>query len=115
MAGGLAYTRTVPGQEMLRRMKPDQTTPDSYVQARLRLLDLAEDASLYLRRSADPSVRVAAALLLAASLAACAPGSWPYAPASAPVAAPAVPPLAQEIREGLPTAPGIYPVSPSSL
>jgi hypothetical protein len=93
-------------------MKSDPITrSDSYAQTRLRLLDLAEDASLYLRRSAEPSVRVAAALLLAASLAACSPGSGRGSAADVP----AVPPLTQEVREGLPTAPGLYPVSPSSI
>ena len=87
---------------------------DPHTRARLRLLDLAEDASLYLRRSAEPSVRVAAALLLAASLAACSsPGSSFSSGTSA--GAPAVPPLAQEVKEGLPVAPGTYPISPGSL
>ncbi len=92
----------------------NQGTPDEQAQARLRLLDLAEDASLYLRRSAEPSVRVAAALLLAASLAAC---SAPGASSTASVAdlPPAVAPLAQEVREGLPTTPGTYPVAPGGL
>ena len=90
-------------------MTQDLTNADPHAQVRLRLLDLAEDASLYLRRSTEPSVRVAAALLLAASLAACAPSST-----SSPVA-PAVPALSQEVREGLPPSPGTYPVSPGSL
>jgi hypothetical protein len=94
-------------------MKPDPTNVDSHAQTRLRLLDLAEDASLYLRRSAEPSVRVAAALLLAASLAACSSSSSSSSAASTD--APAVPPLTQEIKEGLPTTPGTYPVSSSSL
>jgi hypothetical protein len=93
-------------------VKPEPTTPDPHAQARMRLLDLAEDASLYLRRSAEPSVRVAAALLLATSLAAC---SSPGSSSSAASVAPAVAPLAQEAKEGLPTAPGTYPVSASSL
>ena len=38
---------------------------------RQRLLDLALDARSYLRQNARPAVRVSAALLLAASLAAC--------------------------------------------
>jgi hypothetical protein len=98
-------------REYTARVKPEPTTPDPHAQARLQLLDLAEDASLYLRRSAEPSVRVAAALLLATSLAAC---SSPGSSSSASVA-PAVAPLAQEVKEGLPTAPGTYPVSASSL
>ena len=93
-------------------MKLDPTN-DSYAQARLRLLDLAEDASFYLRRSAEPSVRVAAALLLAASLAAC--SSRPPSSPGADIDVPAIPPLNQEVREGLPAAPGVYPVSPSSV
>ena len=92
----------------------DQHRLDPHAQTRLRLLDLAEDASLYLRRSAEPSVRVAAALLLAASLAACSSSSS-SSTADASVSAPAVPPLAQEVKEGLPTSPGTYPVSPNSL
>ncbi|MFN8635105.1 MAG: hypothetical protein U0893_14715 [Chloroflexota bacterium] len=93
-------------------MRQRSSDSQTYAETRLRLLDLAEDASLYLRRSADPSVRVAAALLLAASLAACSPAGGSSSSSSAP---PAVLPLAQEVREGLPTAPGVYPVSPSSL
>lgn len=86
--------------------EPSRPPADPHAQTHLRLLDLAEDASLYLRRHADPGVRVAAALLLAASLAACSPGS------SAP---PAVPPLTQEVRAGLPTSPGTYPVQATSI
>lgn len=71
-----------------------------------RLLDLAEEASFYLRRHREPSVRVAAALLLVSSLAACSP--------SAP-AEPEIAPLAREVRDGLPIAPGRYPVDPTSL
>ncbi|MGE3271360.1 MAG: hypothetical protein AB7P40_21605 [Chloroflexota bacterium] len=85
---------------------------DPHAETRLRLLDLAEDASLYLRRHAEPSVRVAAALLLASSLAAC--SSSPEAPA-ANDGPPAVAPLAQEIKTGLPTSPGTYAVSPNSV
>ena len=87
----------------------DPHLADPHAQARLQLLDLAEDASLYLRRHAEPSVRVAAALLLASSLAAC--SSSP----SASTAPPAVAPLAQEVKNGLPTAPGTYPISPNSI
>jgi hypothetical protein len=94
-------------------MKPVPANVDPHAQTRLRLLDLAEDASLYLRRSAEPSVRVAAALLLAASLAAC--SSSPSSSSSSSTSAPAVPPLTQEIKEGLPSAPGTYPVSTNSL
>ncbi len=74
------------------------------------LLDLAFDVSSYLRHNARRAVRVSAALLIAASLAACGPsgsaqsGSYP-----------AVQPLAQEIRRGLPTQPGRYLVVPNTL
>jgi len=102
------------GQEKAHQMKPASTNHDQHAQARLRLLDLAEDASLYLRRSAEPTVRVAAALLLAASLAACsAPSS--SSSSAATEEAPAVEPLAQEVREGLPTTPGTYAVAPNGL
>jgi hypothetical protein len=95
-------------------MKRPPPTADSHAQIRLRLLDLAEDASLYLRRSAEPSVRVAAALLLAASLAACS-SSGSTSTSSSSDDAPAVPPLTQEVKEGLPNSPGTYPVSANSL
>ncbi|MGH2458464.1 MAG: hypothetical protein ACRDIY_06305 [Chloroflexota bacterium] len=65
------------------------------------MLDLAYDASSYLRRSARPGVRVAAALLLAGSLAACSPSAGPGGSSI-------VSPLSQEVRRGLPTAPGRY-------
>jgi hypothetical protein len=94
-------------------MKPNPSGDERYAQARLRLLDLAEDASLYLRRSAEPSVRHAAALLLAASLAAC--SSQSSSGGGPDIDVPAIPPLNQEIREGLPAAPGTYPVSPGSI
>jgi hypothetical protein len=94
-------------------MRPNRSGDERYAQTRLRLLDLAEDASLYLRRSTEPSVRVAAALLLAASLAACSSGS--SSGGGPDIDVPAIPPLSQEIREGLPVAPGTYPVSPGSI
>lgn len=84
---------------------------DSQAQARLQLLDLAEDASRYLRRHADPTVRVAAALLLASSLAACSSSSG----TTASTAASAVTALDQEVKTGLPTSPGTYPISPNSV
>jgi hypothetical protein len=90
----------------------DAGAADPQAHARLQLLDLAEDASRYLRRHADPTVRVAAALLLASSLAAC--SSSRSGPAAS-TEAPAVAPLAQEVKTGLPTNPGTYPVSSSSL
>src|SRR5438477_9253982 len=74
------------------------------------LLDLAYDVSSYLRHHAKATVRVSAALLLAASLAACGPS------APTPVLSnTAVRPLNQEVQLGLPTQPGRYPVVPSSL
>ena len=79
---------------IVRSRKADSQAADPHAPARLQLLDLAEDASLYLRRHAEPSVRVAAALLLASSLAAC--SSSPSA-STASTLAPAVAPLAQEV------------------
>jgi hypothetical protein len=80
---------------------------------RERLLDLAYDASSYLRRSAKPAIRISAALLIAGSLAAC---SGEVEQSSATDVPPAtVQPLAQEVRAGLPTAPGRYSVVPASI
>jgi hypothetical protein len=71
------------------------------------LLDLAYDVSSYLRQHARRAVRVSAALLIAASLAACGPsGSNQLG---------AVQPLAREIRQGLPTQPGRYTIAPNTL
>lgn len=92
-------------------MKPEDRSGAQVARAHQRLLDLAEDASLYLRRHGEPSVRVAAALLIAASLAACAPS----APSVSEEAAPAVPPLTEEVRQGLPTAAGTYPLASNSV
>ena len=75
------------------------------------LLDLAYDASSYLRQSKQPAVRVSAAILVAASLAAC--GQSPSSAASPPSAV--VQPLSQEVRIGLPTTPGTYPLIPGTL
>ncbi|MEA2642165.1 MAG: hypothetical protein QOF51_3559 [Chloroflexota bacterium] len=97
--------------------KPQLTAPESAVpptdsdlnaEIRQRLLDLALDARSYLRRNTQPAVRISAALLLAASLAAC--NAEPAAPTPPPVA-----PLTQEVRSGLPTAPGRYNVAADSL
>jgi hypothetical protein len=71
------------------------------------LLDLAYDVSSYLRQNARRAVRVSAALLIAASLAACGP--------SGPNQLGAVQPLTREIRQGLPTQPGRYPIVPNTL
>lgn len=76
-----------------------------------QLLDLAQDVSRYLRHHASPAVRLATALLLAASLAAC------NASASDPtmVQSGAVAPLTQEVVSGLPRGPGTYPVMRGSV
>jgi hypothetical protein len=84
---------------------------DGVRRAREELWELAQGVSRYLRRHASPAVRLAAALLLAASLAACnASASDPSA-----VEAPAVAPLQQEVSTGLPRGPGTYPVVPGSV
>src|SRR5258708_4347260 len=74
------------------------------------LLDLAYDVSSYLRQSAQRAVRVSAALLIAASLAACGPSASAQNGQYA-----SVQPLAQEIRRGLPTQPGRYQIVPNTL
>lgn len=78
-----------------------------------QLLDLAHHVASRLRHHAQPMVRVSAALLLAASIAAC--GGSPAT--DAPVQPPAtqVAPLAQEVRTGLPTQPGRYAVVAGSI
>ena len=84
---------------------------DDVRRAREELWELAQGVSRYLRRHASPAVRLAVALLLAASLAACnASASDPSA-----VEAPAVAPLQQEVSTGLPRGPGTYPVVPGSV
>lgn len=75
-----------------------------------RLLDLAQDASSYLRHHRDGAVRTAAALLLAASLAAC-KGS----PVGTADQQDTIEPLSAEVRSGLPTGPGRYALDPASL
>jgi len=72
-----------------------------------RLLDLAYDVSSYLRHRAQPTIRLSAALLLAASLAACESSPTPTTSS--------VQPLTREVRTGLPSQPGEYPVSPQSI
>jgi hypothetical protein len=76
------------------------------------LLDLAYDVSARLRHHRDRVVRVSAALLLAASLAACsgAPAQSPPQPVVTQTA-----PLAREVRTGLPTSPGRYTMVKDSL
>jgi hypothetical protein len=71
-----------------------------------RLLDLAHDVSSYLRHHRDGAVRTSAALLLAASLAACGPS----APTPNTIA-----PLTQEVTSGLPSEAGRYPIQGESL
>lgn len=93
-------------------MPANPPTDDRRREAMLReaLLDLAYDVSSYLRHHTRATVRVSAALLLAASLAACGPS------AAIPNATNGtVQPLAQEVRLGLPTQPGRYPIVPGSL
>ncbi len=75
------------------------------------LLDLAYDASSYLRQSKQPAARVSAALLVAASLAACGPSPSSAVPPPTNV----VQPLAQEVRAGLPVRPGRYPITAGTL
>jgi hypothetical protein len=87
----------------------DAETPAESTARRERLLDLAYDVASYLRHHAEPAVRVSAALLLAASLAACQGSpSGTNSPAG-------VTPLAQEVRSGLPQHPGTYRVVGDSL
>lgn len=78
-----------------------------------RLLDLAYDASSYLRRNADRLVRISAALLLAASVAAC--NGEPTVSEDDEASIATAEPLAQEVRTGLPTAPGRYPIHRDSV
>ena len=92
-------------------LRPEPTSlPASRRDVREALLDLAYDVSSYLRHHARATVRVSAALLLAASLAACGPSA-----ASPVIPNAAVQPLSQEVRLGLPSQPGRYPVVPGSL
>lgn len=86
---------------------PQQGDP----QVQRRLWDLAQDASRYLRRHASPAVRVATALLLAASLAACNAS----ASDTTVVQSETVAPLAEEVASGLPRGPGSYAVEPGSV
>jgi hypothetical protein len=82
-------------------------------EARQRLLDLAYDVSSRLRHHAQPAVRISAALLVAAALAAC-DGDAPDSDAL-PDAIPVVQPLEQEVARGLPSQPGRYPLVDNSL
>lgn len=76
------------------------------------LLDLAYTVSSRLRHHGDRLARVSAALLLAASLAAC--SGAPSQPAAPPPPARTAP-LTQEVRTGLPTESGRYPLVKDSL
>lgn len=89
--------------------------PDA--ERRERLLDLAYDISSRLRHHADPAVRVSAALLLAASLASCGGDSAddPTSGDGTSLAEPVAEPLTEEVRSGLPMAPGRYPLVENSL
>jgi hypothetical protein len=83
------------------------------VLARERLLDLAYDVSSRLRHHVQPAVRVSAALLIAASLAAC---QGDATDGIDPVdQVPSVQPLQQEVAQGLPTQAGRYPIVERSL
>ncbi|MSQ27787.1 MAG: hypothetical protein EXR51_06585 [Dehalococcoidia bacterium] len=80
-------------------------------EARSRLLELAQDVRSHLRLSVEPGMRVAAALLLAGSMAACVEMDPPDAITTSPgEQAQDVRPLTQEIKFGLPTKPGSYPL-----
>lgn len=77
-----------------------------------QLLDLAYDVCSRLRHHALPIARLSAALLLAASVAAC--SGVPEESTPVPPVAQTVP-LTQEVRTGLPTQPGRYPLAPGSV
>ena len=81
--------------------------PDRLKDLREALLDLAYDAHSYLRHHARSAVRLSAALLIAASLAACGPSRGDtFSP---------VQPLSGEVRTGLPSQPGRYPIVNGTL
>lgn len=83
-----------------------------------RLLDLAYDASSYLRRSPSPGIRASAALLLAASLAACSGGGGDGLVAGGGKSGSqttTVQALTREVRTGLPGKPGRYLVPADSI
>ncbi len=90
---------------------PAISSPET--EARQRLLDLAYDVSLRLRHHAQPAVRISAALLVAASLAACDGDSLDDGQRLD--AAPVVQPLQREVASGLPSQPGRYPLVENSL
>jgi hypothetical protein len=86
-----------------------------------QLLDLAYNASSYLRHSPSRAVRVSAALLLAASLAACSGNSDQDLLSATGGKSGAVEqvskaqPLAREVRAGLPDKPGNYLIQAGSV
>jgi hypothetical protein len=82
-------------------------------EARERLLDLAYDVSSRLRHHVQPAVRISAALLVAASLAAC--DGDPTDENALVDQVPEVQPLQQEVARGLPTEPGRYPIVERSI
>src|SRR6266508_581937 len=75
------------------------------------LWELAQDVSRYLRHHASGTVRLAAALLLAASLAACNASAGD----TTMVETRAVAPLDHEVMSGLPRGPGTFSVVPGSV
>ncbi len=75
-----------------------------------QLTELLQDASAYIRKKGDPALRLSAALLLTASLAACDDSSAEEAPPDPVVSA-----LTSEVRSGLPTRTGKYEVIPESV
>ena len=78
---------------------------------RRQLWELAQDVSHYLRHHTSRAVRLTAALLLAATLAACSASSSD----STMVETRAVAPLAREITSGLPRSPGAYDIVHDSV
>jgi hypothetical protein len=76
-----------------------------------QLLDLAHDVSSYLRHHHQKVVRVSAALLLASSLAACSSDSGSPEEDDGGL----VEPLTDEVKTGLPSSPGRYPINTESL
>src|SRR5688572_16958254 len=83
--------------------------------AQRQLWELAQDASAYLRKSGSKAVRLATALLLAASLAACNASATDTDPVQAQPETQTVAPLASEVASGLPLKPGSYSVVPGSV
>lgn len=78
-----------------------------------QLWELARSASQYLRSHASAAVRLAAALLLAASLAACNASASDTTAVQTDTTT--VAPLQQEVATGLPRGPGTYEVVPGSV